>query len=114
MSRKQCKKCPWRVGANPREIPNGYDEEEHRRLSGTIASPGSGEGIGQLLQIMACHETPVGSELPCVGWLVHQLNQGDSIPLRLAVMLGRIDADVVTEGPQHERFEDTLPRDQDV
>jgi hypothetical protein len=58
---------------------------------------------------MACHETKAGKELPCVGWLVHQLGPGNNIGLRLAAMSGRIDANVKTVGPQHECFEDTLP-----
>lgn len=59
---------------------------------------------------MACHETPKGRELPCVGWLTNQLGAGNNIALRLLVVTGQIDANVETVGPQHERFEDTLPR----
>lgn len=33
----------------------------------------------------------------------------NNLALRLAVMTGKIDADVKTVGPQHQRFEDTLP-----
>lgn len=107
--RKQCAKCPWRKGVDPREIPNGYSEREHAALDETIATPGSLEGFGDALHMMACHETPVGRELPCVGWLVHQMGPGNNLPLRLAVMRGHIDANVETVGPQHERFEETLP-----
>lgn len=60
---------------------------------------------------MACHETKVGGELPCVGWLVHQLGPGNNLGLRLAVISGRVDGNVKTVGPQHETFEDTLPND---
>jgi len=42
--------------------------------------------------------------------LVNQIGDGGNLPLRLAVILGRIDANVETVGPQHETFEDTLPR----
>ena len=58
---------------------------------------------------MACHETTGGKELPCVGWLVHQLGPGNNIVLRLMAASGRIDANVKTVGPQHETLEDTLP-----
>ncbi len=61
------------------------------------------------LRIMACHETPPGKELPCVGWLANQLGPGNNLALRLAVMTGRVDGNVQTVGEQHERFEDTLP-----
>jgi hypothetical protein len=60
--------------------------------------------------MMACHETKPGRELPCVGWLVNQVGPGNNLGVRLAVMQGRIDGNVETVGPQHERFEDTLPK----
>ena len=55
------------------------------------------------------HETTSGRELPCVGWLVHQLGPGNNLSLRIAAMTGHLDANVRTVGPQHERLEDTLP-----
>jgi hypothetical protein len=106
MSRKQCKKCPWKKSTNPRDIPNGYSEKAHEALSSTIAD---GINLGRKLQLMACHETQRGRELPCVGWMHHQLGVGNNIALRLAVMTGRIDGDIEIVGPQHETFEETLP-----
>lgn len=105
--RRQCAKCPWRVDVDPHDIPNGYCETKHAALKETIAIP-------ELFQVgpvrtMACHETKVGKETTCVGWLVNQLGPGNNIGLRLAVMSGRIDANVRTVGEQHARFEDTLP-----
>lgn len=109
MTRKQCKKCPWKKSTNPKDIPNGYCQAAHASLKGTIAEPGR-LLIGGELRIMACHESPVGKELPCVGWLVHQLGPGNNIPLRFAALVTKdIDADVKTVGDQHETFEDTLP-----
>ena len=110
--RLQCSKCPWKVSADPREIPGGYCETKHKNLKDTIAEPGSLAGFGTL-RIMACHETTKRGELPCVGWLVYQMEDGNNIPLRMAVMLGHIDANVKIVGPQHESFEDTLPKDRD-
>lgn len=107
--RRQCAKCPWKTSTDPHDIPGNYCESLHRGLESTIAEPGSLASLGGPLRVMACHESPPGRELPCVGWLVHQLNEGNNIALRLAVSLGRIDANVRTVGPQHERFEDTLP-----
>lgn len=106
MARKQCAKCPWKTSTDPHDIPNGYCESKHAGLANTIADPGSIAGFGGPLRLMACHET---HNLPCAGWLVHQLGDGNNIPLRLAVMSGRISADVELDGPQHETFEDTLP-----
>ncbi len=59
---------------------------------------------------MACHEHPPGDEAHCVGWLMNQLGPGNNIPLRLKVRsCENIDA-VTLDGPQHERFVDTLPK----
>lgn len=105
--RKQCTKCPWRTDVDPHDIPDGYCETKHRNLEGTVKS-----GLASMrgpLHLMACHETPTGAELPCVGWLVNQLGPGNNIALRIAVMARRVDGNVETVGAQHERFEDTLP-----
>lgn len=104
--RKQCAKCPWKVGVDPHDIPGAYCEKKHEGLESTIAR---GPNLFGPLRMMACHETKVGKELPCVGWLVHQLGVGNNLALRLAVFQGAVDPNVQTVGPQHERFEDTLP-----
>jgi hypothetical protein len=106
--RLQCKLCPWKVSTNPREIPGGYCVKKHKNLKSTIAEPGAIR-IGGELRMMACHETTKRRELPCVGWLIHQLGEGNNIGLRLAVFQKRVDANVETVGEQHARFEDTLP-----
>lgn len=95
--RRQCAKCPWKIGVDPRGIPNGYCEMKHAGLAGTIAEPG--RFAAGALHIMACHET---ANTPCVGWLMNQLGPGNNLPLRMAVMTDRIDGNVVTIGPQHE------------
>lgn len=107
--RRQCSKCPWKKSTDPNEIPNGYSEAKHRALADTIAKPGD-VPRADTIRIFACHETPIGRELPCVGWLVNQLGPGNNIALRLRIFTGLIDANVRTDGPQHERFEDTLPK----
>lgn len=109
LPRKQCAKCPWKVSTDPNTIPNGYSADLHAGLACTIAEPGSLRFSGT--SMMACHELPIGRELPCVGWLVHQLGPGNNIGLRIAASMGRVDANVRTVGRQHIRFEDTLPTD---
>lgn len=106
--RKQCEKCPWKMSTNPLDIPGQYCEKKHAALDRTIAPPST--LTSGPLHVMACHETRPGKELVCVGWLINQLGTGNNLGLRLAVMEGRIDANVRTVGPQHERFEDTLPK----
>lgn len=104
---KQCKKCPWRVDVDPRDIPNGYCEAKHAALRNTIAIPGA-FNAGNGRPMMACHKFPVGRERPCAGWLANQLGPGNNIALRVAAMMGRVP-DFKLVGEQHERFEDTLP-----
>lgn len=113
--RRQCAKCPWKVSVDPNLIPNGYSRAAHAALRGTIAPPDpiaqllrSAAGKRRALRIMACHESPVGAEVACVGWLENQLGPGNNLVLRMSVGEGRIDANVETVGPQHETFEATL------
>lgn len=59
---------------------------------------------------MACHEHPPGEEAYCVGWLMNQIGAGNNIPLRLRVTsCENIDV-AVLDGPQHERFENSLQK----
>ena len=107
----QCKACPWRKGVKPaRDIPGGYCETKHRNLKSTIAVPGDLRFInGGPMRAMACHESTGGNERECVGWVLQQLGPGNNIGLRMLAMDERY-RDFRTVGPQHDRFEDTLPR----
>lgn len=105
---RQCAACPWRKGAVPeRDIPRGYSRALHEGLACTIATPGEFRGV--TLRVMACHDSPTGAEQPCVGWVAHQLGPGNNLALRLSARDGRY-RNLRTDGPQHERFEDTLPK----
>lgn len=104
---KQCKKCPWRVDVDPHDIPDGYSEERHRALKDTIATGFSYEG--SKIRMMACHETPVGRERPCAGWLANQLGPGNNIGLRMMAIHRMIPKPELV-GDQHDTFEDTLPK----
>lgn len=102
----QCRKCPWRKDVNPRDIPNGYCETKHKALASTIAR----DPLSSLLDpthVMACHET---HNSHCIGWLVNQIGPGNNIGLRLQIRDCENVAQIRTVGPQHERFEDTLPQ----
>lgn len=106
---KQCKSCPWRVGCVPdKDIPNGYSVTLHKALAKTIQS-----GLGSLFaderHVMACHYSKPGEEFYCAGWLANQLGPGNNLGVRLAVLQGKMPAPEI-DGPQHERFEDTLPK----
>ena len=102
----QCKKCPWLVGVDPHEIPNGYCESKHQALASTIALPGDLSRLSDPIRAMACHET---HEAHCVGWLNHQLGVGNNIALRLRMRSCENGDKIRLRGEQHQRFEDTLP-----
>jgi hypothetical protein len=105
---RQCDKCPWKVSTDPHDIPNGYSKEKHRGLANTIAAPGE-LPRGPLVS-MACHEHDIGEEAHCIGWLHHQLGEGQNIGLRLALLDCSNAHAIQIDGPQHETFEDTLPQ----
>lgn len=105
---RQCDKCPWKVSTDPLDIPNGYSEESHAALSCTIAEPGA-ITIGAPIRAMACHESRVGDETYCIGWIVNQLGPGNNIALRMQMRGCENARHIRTDGPQHECFEDTLP-----
>ncbi len=105
---RQCKKCPWRVGVNPRTIPDGYSEDRHKALERTIAKPGDLSNLYGEQHVMACHET---DDAHCIGWVVNQVGPGNNIGLRLR-MRNCINASrIEVLGAQHRTFEDTLPKD---
>lgn len=99
----QCSKCPWVVGTDPFEIPNGYDPVRHAALVSTIAEPGSLADTGR---VFACHES---HDAHCIGWLVNQIGPGNNIPLRIRMMTCSNAKRIRLRGEQHECFEDTLP-----
>ena len=106
---KQCKACPWKKSTRPeKDIPGGYSVERHRALACTVAPPGELR-FERALHVMACHETAPGKERECVGWVMNQLGPGNNLALRMLAMDGRF-RDHRTDGPQHERLEDTLPK----
>ncbi len=100
----QCAKCPWLVGVDPHDIPNGYSEARHRALEKTIARSPL-ESLGQR-ETMACHETV---DAHCIGWLVNQIGVGNNIGMRLRMMTCENAGAIRLRGDQHATFEDTLP-----
>lgn len=101
-------KRTWRVDVDPHDIPDGYSEDKHRGLAGTIAKPGDiASAFAGELHIMACHET---HDAHCVGWLDNQLGTGNNIGLRLSMMNCTNVGALRLRGEQHQCFEDTLPK----
>jgi len=81
---KQCAKCPWKTTTNPYEIPLGYSEDLHNHLRSTIAQPDAVyDSVYDSVQAMACHESEIGKEEYCIGWIHNQLGKGNNIAMRL-------------------------------
>lgn len=109
--RIQCKACPWKVSTDPdTDIPGGYSRKKHENLENTIADPGPSSLLNGVRHVMACHESPPGEEQACAGWVAHQLGPGNNLGLRLMMFRDPEAFDLVLDGEQHERFEDTLPK----
>ena len=105
----QCAKCPWKIDTDPHDIPNGYCEVKHGNLEKTIAKEGD-FSFGGSLNIMACHHSNDVDMEHCVGWVENQLGVGNNIGLRLLMMNCENIRDLKVVGAQHERFQDTLPK----
>ena len=109
----QCKACPWRKSTVPgRDIPGGYCETKHAMLQRVCTTQATLSPLVGLintgeLRAMACHKSAVGSEYPCVGWVVNQLNEGNNLALRWTARDGRFK-DMRTVGPQWRTLEETL------
>jgi hypothetical protein len=120
--RVQCKACPWKRSTVPaRDIPT-YDEQKHRALDCTIAQPADAQALLDMLdargadvralgmRAMACHESPVGGETLCVGWVMHQLGPGNNLLLRFIARDGQFRG-WRTVGDQCASLEETITRE---
>ncbi|MFN9473959.1 DUF6283 family protein [Acidovorax sp.] len=89
-----CPSCPWRMDQSAEDIP-GFSLEMARDLAATCPNErGHGPNFGAA--IFACHQSKVGGEMPCAGWLA---TVGHSHPnVRLAVIQGRVDPEALTPG----------------
>lgn len=105
---KQCKSCPWKVSASTAEIP-GYDRAKHEKLR-PITNRGETPVFptGRGVEVMACHLSREGADVPCAGWLSHQLGPGNNIPLRLMVRRRPEWFPLELDGEQREDFEETF------
>lgn len=103
---RQCRSCPWKVGADLSLIPN-YNRDLHTKLTCTIAKDERLPLPGAPLRLMACHYSTERKNKPCVGWLHNQIGVGNNIGVRMALMTGHLPVPKV-DGDQYETFEETL------
>lgn len=105
--RKPCQSCPWRVDQTAQDIPN-FDMILAEKLSS--CSPDDNDyGPEYTAQLFACHQSRLGEEFPCAGWLA---TVGHRHPMvRFSVSLGRIPAEALKPG---EDWPDLHPTYQEV
>ena len=83
---------------------------KHKNLAGTIATPGD-VSLGPK-RVMACHHSDGDDKMYCIGWLNHQLGVGNNIGMRMRMLNCENIGEIKTYGKQHQRFEDTLPKEE--
>lgn len=103
-----CPGCPWRLDRTAADIP-GFSIEKTRRLAATCPDArGHGPGFGAAM--FACHQSLVGGELACAGWLASVGNCHPNV--RLAVLQGLVPHESLTPGPEwpalHANYGDVL------
>ncbi|MCG7550889.1 DUF6283 family protein [Pseudoalteromonas sp. Of7M-16] len=85
---KPCKNCPWKKAskAGGADIPN-FDMDLMRNLKNTVPARGS-EQDG-FFNIFACHDSPVGGEYACAGYIARHGLQ--NINVRLMATVGGVN-----------------------
>lgn len=88
--RTPCRSCPWRVGSSADAIP-GFSPQRAEDLRATCERS---QGLGTAM--FACHQSRVGEEIVCAGWLA--VHGRESIAVRIAVLEGRVPVQALDPG----------------
>ncbi len=101
-----CKTCPWRVDRSAQDIPN-FSLALAERLAAT--SPDE-RHVGPALGApqFACHQSELGKEVVCRGWLAAVGHRHPMV--RLAVLQGRLPAEALSPGPDWPVLHETYPQ----
>ncbi|WP_208450526.1 DUF6283 family protein [Burkholderia ambifaria] len=107
---RPCASCPWRVDQDGRNIPN-FDLPLAEALASTCPDARDmGPDFGAAM--FACHQSTIGGEIPCAGWLAQVGYRHPGV--RMAVLTGRICEDALTPGPGwpelHDNYSDVLDK----
>ncbi|MFN9470920.1 DUF6283 family protein [Acidovorax sp.] len=89
-----CPSCPWRIDQGAHDIPN-FSIDKARALASTCPDNG-GLGPSFGASIFACHQSNVGAEIACAGWLATVGRAHPSV--RLAAMQGRLPVEALDPG----------------
>jgi hypothetical protein len=105
-----CLSCPWRRDATADDIPN-FDMALAEGLADTCPNHRNmGPDFGA--SIFACHQSKVGGEFACAGWLATVGHRHPAV--RLAILSGRLDAAALETGQGwpdlHENYPEVLQK----
>ena len=105
-----CPTCPWRLDQDARSIPN-FSLDLAEKLAATCPDARNmGPDFGAAL--FACHQSKVGAEVPCAGWLATVGHRHPSV--RLSVSRGELNADRLVPGAHwpalHEGYDQVLEK----
>lgn len=107
---RPCASCPWRLDSSSTDSPQ-FDMDFAEKLAATCPDHrGMGPEIGA--GIFACHQSRVGAEFACAGWLS---TVGHKHPqVRLAVFKGRLDPGALEPGLDwpalHENYQQVMEK----
>nr|WP_257786836.1 DUF6283 family protein [Cupriavidus malaysiensis] len=107
---RPCGSCPWRCDSMAGDIPN-FDIGLAESLAATCPDDrGMGPDFGA--SIFACHQSKLGAEFACAGWLARVGHRHPSV--RLAVATGRLHPAALTPQddwpPLHDAYEQVLEK----
>lgn len=90
-----CPSCPWRLDQTAQDIP-GFSRDKAHDLAATCPDA-RGHGPAFDAKVFACHQSKLGGEFPCAGWLA---TVGHRHPMvRWACIQGKVPEDALAPGP---------------
>lgn len=116
---KQCANCPWKKSTKHEDIDRreGFDVEYYKSVRDDFVSRPGFIGMSQDHDNMGCHKHPDEDDVPCIGWLAHEVGPGNNIGLRLWLTQFENSWDIETVGEQHKSIYDFFggqPDDDDL
>ncbi len=105
-----CASCPWLGDQDAQDIPH-FSLGLAEQLARTCPDErGMGPDFGA--PMFACHQSKLGGEVHCAGWLASVGHAHPSV--RLGIMQGRLDAARLEPGPGwpmlHDNYADVLEK----
>ena len=92
---KPCPSCPWRVDQEADDIP--HFELALAESLAECSPDAKGMGPDFASSCFACHQSKVGEEFACAGWLATVGHRHPKV--RLAVTMGRLPVEALTPDP---------------